>query len=344
MMTTKATHLKEINAYAECFLKKKHLSPDVAGVILKFLDFKDLASCQQVHFKHWACFSIKVLSLHVPQSFLQALAFNPNPSLLQGMTALQELTLIEASDISLQPFSNLTTLKKLDVSYSPIRVSNLMKLINLQYLNLTGIPLQSGQVLINLPRILLALTDLQGINLKNCTISNLGLASLSNPRHIITLKGLDLSGSNITNEGVSHLTSLPALERLNLSGCQITDDSLHALSRLTNLQHLNLNYTYITDVAPLNHLTGLKSLRLMGCNKITNDSLAVLRDLASLESLSLSECSQITATGVLNLSKLTALKSLSLSGSDAAANLKALKESIPNLSYTNYWAEEIVYY
>ncbi len=70
---------------------------------------------------------------------------------------------------------------------------------------------------------------------------------------------LNLAGTEITNDGLEHLATLP-LQKLHLERTKIGDDGLKHLKSLKDLTYLNLYDTKVTD-AGLEHLQGLKQLK-----------------------------------------------------------------------------------
>jgi hypothetical protein len=50
------------------------------------------------------------------------------------------------------------------------------------------------------------------------------------------LEMLDLSGSQVSNEGIRELTKLRSLQGLNLYGTQVTEDCIADLESMPNLQ------------------------------------------------------------------------------------------------------------
>ena len=77
---------------------------------------------------------------------------------------------------------------------------------------------------------------------------------------------LEIGGSEITDDGLSALSSMVNLERLYLQKTAVTDEGLYYLSDLTRLQYLNLYDTAVTDdgLEYLEDLKKLKSLYLWG--------------------------------------------------------------------------------
>jgi internalin A len=61
------------------------------------------------------------------------------------------------------------------------------------------------------------------------------------------LKDLEITGSKMTVEGLTHLVGLARLEGLDVSGSRTTDAGLVKLSRLSNLKTLDLSGTAVSD-------------------------------------------------------------------------------------------------
>ncbi len=98
---------------------------------------------------------------------------------------------------------------------------------------------------------------------------------------ISTLQRLKITGKQLTNTGMKHLTSLKALEFLGIEDAKIDEDGL----------------SYLTE------LPKLKRLALVGCQKITDSSVEALGQLKALRELSVWETG-ISASGLSRLKKL----------------------------------------
>lgn len=111
------------------------------------------------------------------------------------------------------------------------------------------------------------------------------------------LRILDLSRTNITNEGLQVLNSLTALTTLSLSETRISDSGLDALRPLTALKSLSLNCFDVTDAGlpALSVLTSLTDLELKSLS-LTPASLQALSSLNQISTLGLSH-STIKVTG-----------------------------------------------
>ena len=103
------------------------------------------------------------------------------------------------------------------------------------------------------------------------------------------LYALGLTGTDISDEGLSYLVDFNHLARLYISGTNITDHGLQHLSGLENLEYLSLDDCNITDegVRHLQNLKTLESLSLDGTD-ITDEGLKHLRSLTNLKDLSVS--------------------------------------------------------
>jgi hypothetical protein len=122
---------------------------------------------------------------------------------------------------------------------------------------------------------------------------------------------LKLSGSRVTDEGLSHLRDLDNLFLVDLSATDIGDAGLSHLTS-SALRSLDLSSTRITD-AGLRHLRthDLESL-VLNNTQITDQGLVQLTESASLSSLGLSG-TKVTDVGVRRLARLRGLRHLDLS-------------------------------
>jgi len=172
--------------------------------------------------------------------------------------------------------------------------------------------------------------------------------------HLTGLKELDLANTNITSEGMKHITKLQLLERLTLpktirsSGLsyvaqlkslkrlyfkenRVTNAGLRHLSKLTSLEELELGGEHIGD-AGLVHLAKLKQLKYLTIwgKNFSDKGLAYLKNIPSLKILNLARL-PITDEGLHYLSGHTGLENLSLYKTEITdRGLKFLK-SLPSL-------------
>jgi len=125
-----------------------------------------------------------------------------------------------------------------------------------------------------------------------------------------TVEKLELSGSNVTSEGLRHLSGLSKLYMLHLDGTQVGDEGLAHLSRLRGLGVLSLDHSRVTDVglAQLRRMPQLERVYLNG-TPITDAGLEHLAGLNKLKELSLVE-TQISDAGLVHLKNLKNLEML----------------------------------
>jgi len=159
-------------------------------------------------------------------------------------------------------------------------------------------------------------------------VTNKDLAMITGLRD---LEVLDLRGTQISDEALTHLTDLPSLEQLYLGGSVITDTEptlFHArftdaavdpVVQLTSLKVLSLAKTDIGDpaVQKLPALSNLEVLFLLGTN-VTDESVEALSQMTSLRELYLQETA-VTPEGLERLREaLPETEILPLDESDAA--------------------------
>ncbi len=108
---------------------------------------------------------------------------------------------------------------------------------------------------------------------------------------------------DITDAALSHLAALPELDSLDLSRTQITDEGLQAISNL-KLRMLDLSYCEnITDKGLQTVKQGklsqyLKQLKLSNCKKVGDEGVRALRYCPNLTLLDLSGLPKLTDDGV----------------------------------------------
>lgn len=126
------------------------------------------------------------------------------------------------------------------------------------------------------------------------------------------LKWVAVSGTAITDQGVSRLAQMPMIERLWLGQTQLTDVGLSQLGKRSTLTHLSIESTPTSDrgLAFVSRLPRLKFLSL-GSPYITGEGLRMLGKTRSLEELYLDR-SPVDATVTAALGELKNLRKLSL--------------------------------
>ena len=185
--------------------------------------------------------------------------------------------------------------------------------------------------------------------------------SLQSLAKLKNLRGLALSGRNITDKDLAVLASMTSLHSLKLSGCAVDGSGLSHLEKLPHLAHINLESTQLSDggLAGLKDMPHLKSLRLgfrpitgqglanmnignhtnlnhlsLWYTSITDEDLHLLKPLKNVTFLSL-EKTNITDAGMPRLAELTNLTHLDLYETGVTTNgLAMLKKALPGLDAT----------
>ena len=132
-------------------------------------------------------------------------------------------------------------------------------------------------------------------------------------RDLQNVKMLNLSGTQITDEGLKEVAKLQNLGSLYLRDTQITGASLKELTKLQKFYSLGLTATQITDagLVEVAKLQNLISLYLVKSTQFTDAGLVEVAKLQKLTSLGLDE-TKITDAGLKEVAKLQKLYSLGL--------------------------------
>ncbi|XP_002660968.3 uncharacterized protein si:ch73-173p19.1 [Danio rerio] len=207
--------------------------------------------------------------------------------LQSGSSALCQLSLnqtaITESTLRVLPAS-VPQLRMLSIKHTKVSdVSALAELKNLQTLHLdgTGVQENSLQCLASHPS--LSALSLAGIPVADGNhtleiIAGLRLTQLTLPgRHSVTDSGLsflsrqtlllelDLTDyTQLTDHGITQLSSMTRLKKLSLSNTQVSDSGLQGLIRLKELQELCLDRTAVTSRGVAALITHLPHLQVMG--------------------------------------------------------------------------------
>jgi uncharacterized protein (TIGR02996 family) len=128
------------------------------------------------------------------------------------------------------------------------------------------------------------------------------------------LRGLEISGGQITDAGLAHVAPLVGLKRLSLIGClQVSDAGLAHLAGLRGLEQLEMGSSEITD-AGIAHLAGLRKLRSLTVwdSAMTGAGLAVICGLKKLTTLNIPGNRGIDDTHIMQVAKLPELRELDI--------------------------------
>ena len=182
------------------------------------------------------------------------------------------------------------------------------------------------------------LRRLEHLNLPRCqSISDGGLARL---RNLAALRTLQLDGTQVTGNGLSHLGGMTHLEDLVLPDGPIDDADLKHLKGLTSLKRLQIRGLHPTiSNRGLSQLKALVNLELIEIHspKIISAGLDAFHDMNQIRNLAMSGCG---ITDIAPIGHLTKLTSLNLSGNpidDAGlAPIREFKE-MENLHLIDTW-------
>jgi Leucine-rich repeat (LRR) protein len=132
---------------------------------------------------------------------------------------------------------------------------------------------------------------------------------------------IDLSGNEINTNQLEQLAGIPLLAGLDLQLCAGMDVAVvESLGKLTSLRCLRLGGTTISDttINGLSHLTDLRSLDLEVCENISDDAMPIIAEFSQLRCLILKKTAfeklKITDNSLSDLSSLEHLVFLNLYG------------------------------
>jgi len=103
------------------------------------------------------------------------------------------------------------------------------------------------------------LEGIERLDLSGSAVTDAGLSNLKGLRRLTTLQ---LSGTKITTAGLASIRHLGRLIKLDISGTDAGDIGLNQLNKLANLEELRLRGTHLTDagIASLGSLAALRAL------------------------------------------------------------------------------------
>jgi internalin A len=164
------------------------------------------------------------------------------------------------------------------------------------------------------------------INLSKTRTTN---ATLVHLKHLPNIQTLNLTGTEVTDEGLKELVPLQKLVAFYVSE-KVTDAGLKELAALNGLSYVWLNDTQVTD-AGLKELANIKKLNNVNLSgtRVTD---AGLKELATLKPLQLLYLGRLTVTdaGVKELVTLEKLTLLDLRGTKVTdAGVAELQKALP---------------
>ena len=147
------------------------------------------------------------------------------------------------------------------------------------------------------------------IKLRDCSIDGELISRATNYK----IRHIDLSGSNVTDQGMLDVMTMHSLESIDISRTQVSDAGLVGLNDLTHLKELDLGETLATDQVTLSikHLDALQVLRLPP--RTTDSGLLNLLELPQLQVLIIDGCN-VTEDGYNERTKLPKLDARSAEG------------------------------
>ena len=130
----------------------------------------------------------------------------------------------------------------------------------------------------------------------------------------VAVVDVDRARNALSDELLSPLSDLPRLRRLRLlwsCGTQVTDEGLAHLTGVAQLEDLHLSHSQVETLGAIKNAVKLKALQIEASN-ITDAGMENLRQLTALEHLGLSCSGNITDAGLSHLQGLNNLENLYL--------------------------------
>ena len=154
------------------------------------------------------------------------------------------------------------------------------------------------------------------------------LALLDDLDKLPKLASVKLSGPDIKDDVLTHLSDIKSLRALTLGDTAITDAGLKTVAKMPNLEEIGLRRTAVTAEG-MKHLATMPKLKRIFAplTNLDNDALAVIGKITTLEALDLQEVNRYTDEGVKSLSGLKNMKMIKLYGKNnvSDASLDAIK-------------------
>ncbi len=250
-------------------------------------------------------------------------------------TDLEELSLAgtEIGDIGLASLKSLVNLKSLELSATTVSDRGLESLAGMK--RLENLSLEA--TLVRGPGLsqLKDLPALKTINLTSLPLRDETITSL--PESLPYVENLSIAYSEPTNASMKDLARMTQLRSLDMTGTDVGDEGLVQLAKLTNLEELLLSYARFNDkgFAPLAALTKLRKFEAVH-TRFGKESVPVLAKLTTLEDVNL-DYTAIDDESIKALSALTNLRELRVdTGKITDASIPAFS-TLKNLRYLNLY-------
>ena len=224
---------------------------------------------------------------------------------LARLTGLRELR-FAGVDISPQALSYLAGLPHLEEFATPLGLSDadMSELASMQ--SLKKLTISQDRLTDEGLRLLGALESLETLDLYgNPAMTDDGLAGL---RSLHSLRSLRL-GNPFSDRGMTHLAALPSLRVLQLTTHNVTEEGLRRLSQSTSLEQLFVPGATDQGIAHLATMPQLKAIRIIR-GDLTDATLARIAAMPEIEYLDLPD--GFTDAGIRHLAKLSGLRHLRL--------------------------------
>lgn len=158
------------------------------------------------------------------------------------------------------------------------------------------------------------LSGLRNLDLRNCPVSNAGLAHLIGMKSLAALRLSGATGeTTVDDKGMASLAKIKTLETVMLDGLWISEEGLKPLVAIEGLVELTLAQSLAGDEA-LSVIAQMKNLCRLRLAKtaITSHGLRAISVLSKLRDLDLSECASLDNESLETVGTLVQLERLNL--------------------------------
>ncbi len=220
-----------------------------------------------------------------------------------------ELRGTHVTNTGMQHLKELPQLTRLTLQHTPITDEGLVGLQ--QFKALKGIELSGPLITAAGLGGLRDIPNLESLALSDFDVSEIAFSNLA---QIKSLESLSLpADSDVSNEWLHHLHSLPNLSRMRLGGEFLSDRGMEELSKLKSLQVLTIYNSRISDtgLANLHQLADLREFKINSQSVLSDRGLKEITKLKQLRALHIKEC-KISDVGLADLHQLKQLDELQI--------------------------------